>query len=135
MGVVGGMAYGAIVFAVGFAAGALRLLLLAPRVGAVAAVAIETPFMLIAAWFVSSWTAQRFRVPATLDARITMGFVGFALLQGLELALAMLAFQRTAVNYIDGLLQPPALIGVVAQVVIAVFPVLQRSAHAGRNPE
>lgn len=127
MGVFGGVAYGAIVFAVGFAAGALRLFLLAPRVGAVAAVAIEAPFMLVVAWFVSSWASQRFRVPATHGARITMGLVGFVLLQGLELTLAVLAFQRTALNYIDGLLQLPALIGVVAQVIIAVFPVLQRT--------
>ncbi|HTX58881.1 MAG TPA: hypothetical protein VMH02_04320, partial [Verrucomicrobiae bacterium] len=114
--IFGGAAFGAMVFAVGFVAGSLRLSLLTPRVGATAAVAIEIPFMVVAAWFVSRWAVRRFRVPATLGARVVMGLVGFSVLQGLELTLAALAFKGT-----------PALIGVVAQFMVATFPVAQRA--------
>ena len=50
-----GCLYALIVFVVGFVFGAVRVLLIAPRLGETAAVSIEAPFMLAASWNLSRW--------------------------------------------------------------------------------
>jgi hypothetical protein len=62
--------YFAIVFGVGLALGPLRVLLLEPRLGALAAVAIEMPLLLIAMVVAARWVPRRleFQDRATLAA-------------------------------------------------------------------
>ena len=54
-----GAAYFAIVFAVGFVLGALRVTFLAPAVGPLPAVALELPVMLAASWWTCGWLMRR----------------------------------------------------------------------------
>ena len=49
------VAYGLIVFLIGFVFGSIRVLLLAPHLGETGAVSLETPIMLAASWFVWCW--------------------------------------------------------------------------------
>lgn len=54
-----GSLYFALVFAVGFALGAVRVLWLVPRLGERAAELLEAPFMLAASFFFARWVVRR----------------------------------------------------------------------------
>ena len=122
-------AYAASVFSVGFGLGAIRLTLVAPRVGATVAVLLEAPVILTASWYLSKVIIARFRVPAEFGARALMGATAFAVLMGCELALSALVFDRSASQFVLQYASVPGLIGLAAQVCFAVFPLCQ----AGRE--
>ena len=82
-------------FAIGFALGTVRTLLLVPRVGALAAVAMEVPLMLLASWWVCGVVLRRFPVPPARLLRLTMGGSAFLLLMLAELALAVWGFGQS----------------------------------------
>jgi len=54
-----GCVYALSVFAIGFVLGAIRVLVLAPRLGNAVAVALEVPFMLAVSWKLSRWSASK----------------------------------------------------------------------------
>ena len=54
-----GCLYALTVFVVGFVLGAIRLLLLVPRLGETVAVSFEMQFMLAASWNLSRWSAKK----------------------------------------------------------------------------
>ena len=105
--------------------GTVRVLLLAPRIGEVAAVLLETPIMLAASWIVSCWCAGRFVVPPELRPRLVMGGVAFALLILGEFGTSMFAFGRSYEDTVAAILSPSGLIGLSAQVAFALLPSLQ----------
>jgi hypothetical protein len=116
--------YFGLVFAAGFAAGLVRVLVLAPAMGAFAAVAMELPVMLAFAWF-----ACRRVMPETGAARpIAVGILAFALLMIAELALAMTLGGQTLAQYLSDLAKPAGLLGLVGQMLFAAFPKLQAKA-------
>lgn len=123
-----GIAYAAVVFALGFAFGTVRVLLLVPRVGATLAVLMEAPLMLAASWWVSRRCTQYFSVEAAAAARIVMGAVAFTVLMTLELALALLVFARTPAEYLASFQSAAGAVGLAAQVCFATFPFAQRRA-------
>lgn len=120
-----GALYFAVVFAAGFALGALRVTAIAPRLGEIGAVLIEAPAMLVIAWAACGATLRRVPVASTLRARSVMGGVAFALLIGSELSLAA-ALTGGPRAWLAGLVSTPGAIGLAAQVAFAVFPVVQR---------
>jgi hypothetical protein len=124
----GGFAYAVIVFACGCVLGAIRLFLLAPRVGATIAVLAEAPLMLAASWWISRVCIAHFRVPAQLGARIVMGGVAFVTLLLAEFALSTLVFGRLPAAYVSSLVSTPGAIGLGAQIVFALFPLVQARA-------
>lgn len=111
-------------FLAGFVLGALRLLLLAPRIGTAAAVALEIPPMLWLSWLICRRCTARHGVAATIAARLPMGATAFALLMALELGLALL-LGRSPAEYVRGLLAPEQMPGLAAQLCFGVFPLLQ----------
>jgi hypothetical protein len=90
---VAGAFYAIIVFLIGFVLGIFRVLVLVPRLGGTAAVAVEVPLMLVASWFVCRVCVDRFRVPPKLGVRSLMGVVAFLVLPSAEFALGV-AFGR-----------------------------------------
>jgi hypothetical protein len=117
--------YFAIVFAVGFALGTLRVVALAPRLGELAAVAVEVPAMLLASWLASAWLVRRLRVPRTTVARLAMGGLALALLLAAEWVLGLVLFERGAAQQLAAWTTPPGLVGLAAQLAFGLVPFVQ----------
>ena len=129
-----GLVYALVVFAVGFALGTIRILLVVPRFGPTIAVLVEAPLMLAASWWVCLKCAARFRVTVSVRARLLMGLVAFATLLAAEIGLAAVAFGQSPVDYGLRLRSLPAAIGLCAQIAFASFPLLQAGAcRVGRQ--
>jgi hypothetical protein len=117
--------YFAIVFACGFALGAVRVVAIAPRLGATIAVLIELPLMLLISWYACRWVIARFAVPAVAGQRLAMGAAAFAIVMVAESGVSVLGFGRTALEHLASFREAPALLGLVAQLGFASFPLVQ----------
>jgi hypothetical protein len=123
-----GIAYFALVFALGFVLGTARTLLLrdASGGGRLLAVLIELPIMLGASWFLCRSVVRRFAVAPTLAARAVMGGIAFALLMLAELGLGTLLAGRTPGEHFALYRQASYALGLAAQMAFALMPLLQR---------
>jgi hypothetical protein len=119
-----GAVYFALVFTLGFAFGTGRVLLLEPQLGALRAVALETPLILAASWLACLFVIGRMAVEPNLPARLSMGLCAFSLLITAEFALAVVAFARTPADFAGDLMTPAGLLGLLAQMIFAAFPAL-----------
>lgn len=117
--------YFAVVYGIGFLLGAVRVLLLLPLVGEIAAVLFETPVMLLVSWIAAQWSSRIFSVPAKLPPRAVMGVVAFALLILGELAVSSLVFGRSWGDTLATYRSLPGILGLSAQVVFALMPLAQ----------
>jgi hypothetical protein len=120
-----GLVYVAIVFAAGFLAGALRTVVLAPRIGTTWATIVELPVMLAVSWIACQWIIARFSVPERYDLRLLMGGLAFSLLMVAELGVSVFGFGRTFAAHLATYQSPASLIGLAAQLAFALFPLLQ----------
>ena len=120
-----GFAYAISVFAIGFALGAIRVTVLVPRLGPMASVLLEAPVILMASWYVSKAVTARFDVAAEFGPRGLMGATAFAVLMGCEFALAALVFDQSSSQFVRQYATAPGMIGLVAQVCFAAFPLWQ----------
>lgn len=108
------------VFALAFALGALRVTLIAPRTGLLAAVALELPIVLALAWAVAGAVLARWP-----DARRAgLGLLAFALLMLLELATA-LAFGQPPDQFLAAMATPPGALGLAGQAGFGLIPLLR----------
>lgn len=121
-----GAFYAALVFAAGFALGAVRTLMLEPRLGAFGAVAVELPAMLAISWLACGAALRRFLLPAELAARLVMGLAAFLLLMSAELALAFMVFSRTFSEFIGAFATPAGALGLAGQIAFGLMPVVRR---------
>lgn len=117
--------YFAIVFAAGFVLGALRVLVLAPRLGELLAVLAELPVMLAIAWLVCGWLIERLRVPPRLGPRLVMGSVAFSLLIAAEVGLSMLLFGRSLPEFWASLTTLEGGTGLAGQLLFGSMPVFR----------
>ena len=123
-----GLRYFAGVFAVGFALGAVRTLLLVPRVGELVAVTMEMPFILAASWW---WCGRLLdRQPLGLVGRAVMGSSAFVWLMLAELALGH-ALGRTSVQHFAAMITVAGLLGLAGQLGFAAMPMFSRSTGQG----
>lgn len=113
--------YWAVVFALGFVLGTARVLWVIPRVGLVPATLIELPLILAASWFAAGWLVRRFALKAGGEA-LAAGALAFAILMAAECALAGVLTGQTPAQWLTGLRQPHALLGLAGQVVFALMP-------------
>ncbi|MCC6306088.1 MAG: hypothetical protein IT545_12945 [Rhodobacteraceae bacterium] len=126
-----GAAYGAAIFALGVVLGTVRVLVLAPRVGALGAVAVELPVMLGASWLAAGALARRFGVPARAGARAAMGAAGFVLLIAAEVALGRSLGQDPA-RQAAALATAAGAAGLAGQVAFALIPLARLARDRGR---
>lgn len=116
--------YAAAVFAAGFVFGTVRTLWLAPQIGALAAVAVELPFMLAVSWLVAGAVLRRRPLPG-MPQRLAMGAVAFALLMAAEALLAR-AFGQSPAAWLAALATPAGALGLAGQAAFALVPALRR---------
>ena len=119
-----GALYAIVVFSIGFILGTIRVLLLTPRLGETTAVIIEAPIMLAASWFVCRWCVNWINVRRTVPTRSVMGWVAFLLLMSAEVGLGVV-LGRSLGDQLDSYGYSAGAIGLAAQVIFAMFPVLQ----------
>lgn len=131
-----GLAYWAVVFALGFVLGTIRVLWLAPLIGLLPATALELPVMLGASWLASGWLVRRFAIDTANEA-LAAGGLAFALLMVAECALGVAMMGMTPAQWLAEFRQPHALLGLAGQLLFALMPWwrTRRSASgAGPNP-
>lgn len=124
---IAGVAYFALVFALGFVLGTVRTLFVqdAPGAGRLLGVLIELPIMLVASWIVCRDAVRRFTVAPAVAARSTMGGVAFALLLLAELLVGILLFGRTPAEHFALYGDTSYAVGLAAQVAFASMPLMQ----------
>ena len=126
-----GLAYTLGVFVFAFAVGAIRVTLVAPRLGTLLAVILEAPIVLGASWRISLWSTRRFRISRDPDVRILMGAVAFTILMLLELGFSVLVFGETVSQYFGRYASTSGVIGLVMQVCFATVPWIQSRLRSG----
>lgn len=114
-------AYWAIIFALGFVLGTVRVVWLAPAVGLLPATALELPVMLGASWWAAGRVLRRFGIMGG-GAALAMGALAFALLLGAECGLAVVLLGESPGAWLAGLAVPHALLGLAGQVMFALIP-------------
>ena len=115
------IAYWAVVFALGFVLGTVRVLWLAPLVGLLPATLIELPVMLGASWLASGWLLRRFGIAGGGEA-LAAGLLAFALLMAAECALGVGMMGLTVGQWLADFGQPHAAVGLAGQIVFALMP-------------
>lgn len=128
------LAYFASVFAIGFALGTLRVLLVAPALGALPATLVELPLMIAAAWLACGGVLRRWPVAPDPGARLAVGALAFALLIGAELLLGRFGFGRDLAAQRAAMLRPEGLAGLAGQAVFALLPLVRRRVRGSRAP-
>lgn len=111
-------------FALGFVLGTARVVLVAPRLGQLAATFAEVPVMLIAAFFACRWAIRHWQVPRPIAIRWAMVLWFLALLFTFETLLGWALFGRTAADQWAALATPAGLLGLSAQFAAALLPVV-----------
>jgi hypothetical protein len=120
-----GLVYFLLVFGCGFVLGTLRVTLIIPRIGELAAVALEVPILLTLSWLICRRLIRRFDVPAVTGPRLAMGAFAFALLMLAELTLSVLLAGRTPAQHWALYRDLAHQVGLVAQIGFAAMPLLQ----------
>ena len=128
-----GLSYVTVVFAVGFALGALRVLVLTPRLGENIAVLLELPIILAVSWFACRWLITRFNVPSQLTSRLIMGGLAFTILMIAELGVSVFVFGRTFSGHLGQYETWHSLLGLAGQITFAVFPLVQAAIARGNS--
>ncbi len=118
--------YFAAVFVVAFALGVARTLVVAPTIGATAAVLLEIPIVLAVSWIVAR-RLLRARDFGVIE-RAAMGTIAFVLLMAAEAALAGVLRGQSVSQWAHELATPLGLVGLAGQLGFAAMPVL-----AGRD--
>lgn len=130
-----GITYTLGVFAFAFVVGAIRVTLVAPRVGTFVAVVLEAPIVLAVSWQVSLWCTRHFNVGHDSRARVLMGTIAFSVLMLLELGFSVLVFGETVDHYLAKYASTPGVIGLAIQVCFATLPWVQHHLHLRYHPD
>lgn len=120
-----GAVYFGLVFAAGFVLGTIRTIVLVPRLGELAAVAIELPVILVVSWWACGLVIQRLRPGDKSSARLVMAITAFLLLILAELALAMTMAGQTASAFVANWTTAAGALGLAGQAAFAAFPLVR----------
>jgi hypothetical protein len=120
-----GLAYFAIVFAIGFVLGLIRIPFLVPLFGDITAVLIELPAILTLAWLVCRKLVSSMNVPLTIGSRAVMGGLALILLLSAELAFSTIVFGNSIIDHLQSYLSLAHALGLAGQFAFGLFPVIQ----------
>ncbi len=119
-----GAVYFGVVFGVAFGLGTLRVLVVEPAVGALAAVLMEAPILLGFSWIIAHRLVSRWIAPGNVQAAALMGLVAFVLLMSAELALSTLVFGESPAGFAAGWTTLPGAVGLASQIAFAGVPIV-----------
>lgn len=122
---VAGVAYFAILFGAGAAAGILRVLFVSPELGALGGVLVELPIMLALAWLACGWLADHLQVSERLADRVTMGGSAFITLMIAESGVSLLMGGRPAEAIVIAADTWAPALGFAGQAVACAFPLVR----------
>lgn len=125
-----GLLYGAVVFAAGLLLAVIRTYWVAPLSGETVAVWLEAPVLLAISWSSSVWVAEHLEVSESFLDRLLMGGLALAVLVCAEAVLAILAHGHSLREYVVSYGRSGLLLGLLAQIGFAVFPILRRRRDA-----
>lgn len=120
-----GFVYAGLVYAAGFALGAVRVLYVAPWIGMSTAIWIEIPLMLGTSWIVCGFVLRRSRPAPTWGERARMGAAAFAALIAGEIAVGVFVFGRAPVDALEILVGAENLPGLGTQILFALMPLVR----------
>ena len=115
-------AYFGLVFAVGFALGIWRALLLAPRLGERWAELLEMPLMVGASYLAARWVVGRFAVRREARSRLSVGFAALGLLLIAELLVVLLVQRASLAEYVAGRDPISGAVYLLALLLFALMP-------------
>jgi hypothetical protein len=118
------VAYWAMVFALGFVLGTIRVTWIVPLVGLLPATMLELPFILGGSWLAAGWTVRRFAIQSPPEA-LALGAIAFAVLMIAECVLAAALMGQSPAQWLAGLRQVAGLLGLGGQAAFAVMPWLR----------
>ncbi len=124
-----GLAYAAVMFAIGFVLGTFRILIVVPRLGPLAAALMELPVMLALSWLICGRLIARFGVPVRPDVRLVMGAAAFAALMAFEWIMGMTLFRESGAQILASYGTAAGAIGLAGQLAFAAMPLAQGIAH------
>ena len=119
-----GVAYWAVIFALGFVLGTVRSLWGAEALGEARFILIEVPVILLASFAAARWLTWHFAIASAGDAA-AMGAIALTLLMLAEVALTAV-LGNSVTQWIAGLTEPPGLYGFLGQIVFGLMPLLVR---------
>jgi hypothetical protein len=118
------IAYWAVVFALGFVLGTIRVLWVIPLVGLMPATLLELPIILAASWLAAGWLIPRFAIASSGEA-LAVGAFALSILMLAECALAVTLMAQSPAQWLTGLAAPHALLGLAGQGFFALMPWLR----------
>ena len=95
-----------------------------PRLGSLAAIAMEAPLMLLACWATARWVVRRFVVPVAV--RLRLGLMAFGLLMVAELAGSLGLRGMRAEEWVAHFATAPGVLSLALFVVFAAMPRMVR---------
>ena len=112
------------IFSVGFLLGPIRVLLLEPRIGAVAATLCEAPLLLIAMVVAARWTPRLIGLTTSLAGMLTVGIGALVLQQVADLLVGMLLRGWSPQQQFARLATPEGAIYAALLALFALMPAL-----------
>lgn len=117
------------VFGIGAALGAIRVFVVSPAIGPVAAVLVELPLMLFASWIV--WgRVTRGAPPLSRGSAVAAGVLALVVLVAFEALLGMILGQAPAA-ILSAWSRPEGAIGLAGQLAFAAIPLVRRTPGSG----
>ena len=129
-----GLLYYAAVFAIAFALGIARALVINQYAGASAAVLLEVPVVIVLSWLIAHHLLKRNSF--SLSQSVAMGVTAFVLTMASEVVLARLLRGQSATEWMSNIVTPIGLVGLAGQIAFALMPMLvveRRNQHSRNN--
>jgi hypothetical protein len=120
-----GFVYAGLVYAAGFALGAIRVVYVAPWIGTSTAIWIEIPLMLGISWVACGFVLRRSRATPTWGEPARMGAVAFGVLIAGEIAVGAFVFGRSPAEALAILVGAGNLPGLCTQILFALMPLVR----------
>jgi hypothetical protein len=120
-----GLLYCSAIFVAGVVLGAIRTFWVAPLAGEIVAVALEAPILLAFCWSACGWVGERLEGSENFLDRLIMGGGALAVLVCAEALIALFQDKRTATQHMLLYGESAILLGLLAQLGFAIFPLLR----------